>query len=72
MIGSTTFSAHRYQVAPNASGERRGANIAQRRFEIACSEHVGFEWIPWNPPHAIQAQTIDPLLREVEKWRAKT
>ena len=27
------------------------------------TEHEGFEWIDWEPPHQIQANTIDPLLR---------
>jgi bis(5'-nucleosidyl)-tetraphosphatase len=38
--------------------------------EIACSEHVGFEWIAWQPPHSIQSQTIDPLLAAVAQYRA--
>jgi bis(5'-nucleosidyl)-tetraphosphatase len=29
------------------------------------TEHFGYEWIDWQPPHQIQAQTIDPLLAEV-------
>jgi bis(5'-nucleosidyl)-tetraphosphatase len=29
------------------------------------TEHLGYEWIKWQPPHQIQAQTIDPLLAEV-------
>jgi bis(5'-nucleosidyl)-tetraphosphatase len=29
------------------------------------TEHLGYEWIDWQPPHQIQAQTIDPLLAEV-------
>jgi bis(5'-nucleosidyl)-tetraphosphatase len=32
---------------------------------ITSSEHLGFEWIDWQPPHQIQLQTIDPLLAEV-------
>lgn len=31
---------------------------------VAVSEHVGFEWIDWNPPHQIQAETVDPLLAQ--------
>jgi len=34
----------------------------KRDIPIVLSEHEGYEWIPWNPPHKIQAQTIDPLL----------
>jgi bis(5'-nucleosidyl)-tetraphosphatase len=32
---------------------------------IATTEHLGYQWIDWQPPHHIQAQTIDPLLAEV-------
>jgi len=30
--------------------------------EIHCTEHLGYQWFDWQPPHQIQAQTIDPLL----------
>jgi len=33
-----------------------------RPVQIVCSEHPGFEWFAWNPPHRIQAQAVDPLL----------
>ena len=36
--------------------------------EIVPTEHEGYEWVNWNPPHAIQEKTIDPLLAEVEQW----
>ncbi len=32
---------------------------------IITTEHLGYEWFDWQPPHYIQAQTIDPLLTEV-------
>lgn len=32
---------------------------------IVCSEHAGYEWQNWSPPHRIQAETIDPLLSAV-------
>jgi 8-oxo-dGTP pyrophosphatase MutT (NUDIX family) len=32
---------------------------------IACSEHDDCRWFDWQPPHTIQAQTIDPLLAAV-------
>ena len=35
---------------------------------IPSSEHLGYEWINWHPPHQIQAQTIDPLLAEVSTY----
>lgn len=36
--------------------------------EIAQSEHEGFRWFPWQPPHRVQAQTIDPMLAAVAAW----
>jgi len=35
---------------------------------ITATEHVGYEWLPWKPPHKIQPRTIDPLLAAVEKF----
>ena len=37
---------------------------------VQVSEHAGFRWVPWRPPHAIQARTVDPLLAEVERFLA--
>ncbi len=37
---------------------------------ITLTEHAGHEWIPWNPPHEIQANTINPLLAEVQRYFA--
>lgn len=39
-----------------------------RDVEIKLTEHQGYQWFPWRPPHKIQAQTIDPLLAEVERF----
>jgi len=30
--------------------------------EIAVTEHHGYEWFPWKPPHKIQKKAIDPVL----------
>ena len=35
---------------------------------IRLTEHQGFRWVNWNPPHQIQAQTIDPLLAELDRF----
>jgi bis(5'-nucleosidyl)-tetraphosphatase len=35
---------------------------------MPSSEHLGYEWIEWQPPHQIQAQTIDPLLAAVSAY----
>jgi len=38
--------------------------------EIKTTEHEDFEWFDWNPPHAIQEKTIDPLLKKLAMhWR---
>lgn len=36
--------------------------------EIQLTEHIGFKWFTWEPPHAIQEQTIDPLLESVDAY----
>ena len=33
--------------------------------DLNLTEHEGAKWFPWDPPHQIQAQTIDPLLAAV-------
>jgi bis(5'-nucleosidyl)-tetraphosphatase len=38
-----------------------------RPVNIVVTEHHGYEWFPWNPPHAIQEMTIDPLLKQVHE-----
>ena len=44
-----------------------------RDVEIVPTEHPGFKSFPWNPPHAIQEATIDPLLAAIaEHFRATT
>ncbi len=39
--------------------------------DIVVTEHVGFEWREWHPPHSIQAETIDPLLVAVAEYLAE-
>ena len=33
---------------------------------IVTTEHEGYGWFDWSPPHRIQAETIDPLLEKVD------
>ena len=40
----------------------------KRDVEIRPTEHIGFEWRSWDPPHRIQAETIDPLLAQLEEY----
>ena len=34
---------------------------------VEPTEHRGYEWIDWRPPHRIQSKTIDPLLAAVQR-----
>jgi 8-oxo-dGTP pyrophosphatase MutT (NUDIX family) len=34
--------------------------------KLHLTEHTGYKWWDWSPPHAIQKQTIDPLLEQVD------
>ncbi len=37
--------------------------------KIKPTEHEGFDWFRWSPPHKIQSNTIDPLLEQLgEYW----
>ena len=37
--------------------------------KIKPTEHEGYSWFPWTPPHKIQDNTIDPLLEQLaEHW----
>jgi bis(5'-nucleosidyl)-tetraphosphatase len=39
----------------------------KREVVIQPTEHGGYEWFAWRPPHSIQSRTIDPLLAAVEE-----
>lgn len=41
-----------------------------RDVPIVLTEHKGYAWYPWQPPHRIQRETVDPLLAAVEQHRA--
>ena len=39
--------------------------------ELKLTEHEGFQWFDWTPPHCIQEKTIDPLLEAIHShWQA--
>ena len=40
----------------------------KRDVELTLTEHAGYRWFPWQPPHCIQPWTIDPLLAEVARF----
>ena len=39
-----------------------------RDVEIKVTEHEGYEWRQWKPPHTIQRETIDPLLAKLAEY----
>ena len=39
-----------------------------RDVAIQPTEHLGYQWCKWDPPHRIQTRVIDPLLAMVEEW----
>ena len=41
--------------------------LLRNDIEIKPTEHMGFKWVDWSPPHKIQQQTIDPLLAAAAK-----
>src|SRR4051794_3696441 len=63
-----------YQVNAKRDGGLRDKTLViflarlQRDVKIDPTEHGGYEWFPWQPPHQIQARTIDALLAEVEEF----
>lgn len=44
----------------------------KRDMPITPTEHLDFRWFPWQPPHRIQAQTIDALLAAAERFLASS
>jgi 8-oxo-dGTP pyrophosphatase MutT (NUDIX family) len=71
------FESH-YQVRAKKSGPLYDKTLViflarlKRDIEISISEHLDYQWIPWQPPHQIQAWTIDPLLAEVERFLGRS
>ena len=69
---------HQYEVREARSGGELKlktlviflARLTQE-VEINVTEHPGYQWIEWRPPHTIQAQTIDPLLACLERYFGK-
>ncbi len=66
---------HQYWVTPRKDPSKRVLKeltiylgFIEIEFRIIPSEHPDYQWMPWNPPHRIQQQTIDPLLFAVENY----
>ena len=62
---------HQYQVRGKRDGKTYDKTLViflgrlTNDVPIQTTEHIDYRWFPWNPPHRIQAQTIDPLLASV-------
>ncbi len=67
------FESH-YQVRGKRDGQLYDKTLVLflarllRDVKIDGTEHDGFQWFPWQPPHQIQTWTIDPLLAAVEGY----
>lgn len=64
----------RYLVRSRRSNNQDATKIVvlflgwlKHHVEIRLTEHRRYEWFPWKPPHRIQSQTIDPLLKHIAK-----
>ncbi len=71
-LDETFLFEHHYQVRDRDSPDRISDKTLliylgwlQQDVDIVVTEHEGYEWFPWNPPHSIQETTIDPLLTQV-------
>ena len=42
-----------------------------REVPIDVTEHPGYQWFEWQPPHKIQLQTIDPLLAALARYLSR-
>jgi bis(5'-nucleosidyl)-tetraphosphatase len=40
--------------------------LLQTDVRIQATEHQGYGWFDWHPPHFVQEQMIDPLLASLE------
>jgi bis(5'-nucleosidyl)-tetraphosphatase len=47
------------------------ATIDEARAPVV-TEHIGYRWFPWAPPHNIQSRTIDPLLAQLHEHFQQT
>ena len=46
------------------------AELNEPFVDIHLTEHEGYQWLKWQPPHNIQARTINPVLQAVEQhWQ---
>ncbi|MGC6448908.1 MAG: bis(5'-nucleosyl)-tetraphosphatase [Pirellulaceae bacterium] len=39
--------------------------------KVVPTEHIGYQWVDWDPPHDIQEKTINPLLEQVAAFKRR-
>jgi bis(5'-nucleosidyl)-tetraphosphatase len=72
-IENFRFTNH-YQVRGKRDGQLYDKTLViflarlLRDVPIASTEHPGHQWFAWDPPHHIQAMTIDPLLAALDQF----
>ena len=74
---------YRYETAYMLLDRNQRGTMAERRIEktvvifmawlkqnvtVQPTEHIGFEWQPWKPPHNFRQGTIDGALHEAERY----
>jgi 8-oxo-dGTP pyrophosphatase MutT (NUDIX family) len=63
-----------YPVEPRFGSEKVEKTLViflgwlDRDHPIKLTEHTGYEWWMWRPPHHIQKYTIDPLLAKLDEY----
>lgn len=75
------FEDFRYEASYKVPGKRYGLKDEEvdktllvylaeltNDVEIEVTEHEGYQWFEWTPPHSIQQRSIDPLLKYVEDY----
>ena len=73
LVDGFRFESH-YPVRAKKSGQVYNKTLViflarlVRDVPIEVTEHIGYEWFAWNPPHKIQAWTIDPLLAALDDF----
>jgi 8-oxo-dGTP pyrophosphatase MutT (NUDIX family) len=76
IIDDFRFATH-YQVRGKRDGQLHDKTLViflarlLRDVKIDPTEHPAYQWFPWQPPHKIQAFTIDPLLAALEQFFAQ-
>ncbi|MBH56722.1 MAG: DNA mismatch repair protein MutT [Planctomycetaceae bacterium] len=63
--------------------KRRGVNVEKKLViflarlkrnvsgKVIPTEHIGYQWVDWDPPHDIQEKTINPLLKQVADFQQR-